>query len=145
MIMMIIMTKTTANFRKNLRKSNERFWNRSETQDLVRIASVRGLPVLHCLVGDACWFLVLFAAGDILNTNTHRWRLAVGFLQQCCGDECLVLLQRARQDPRRRVSVSNHVCEGVIPPFVRELSLFNCLPVTKKANPSTQVAPAFVH
>jgi len=54
MIMMIIMTKTTANFRKNLRKSNERFWNRSETQDLVRIASVRGLPVLHCLVGDAC-------------------------------------------------------------------------------------------
>ena len=32
--------------------------------------------------------------------NALRWRLAAGFLQQCCGDECVVLLQRAEQDPQ---------------------------------------------
>jgi len=53
---------------------------------------------------------------------------AADFLQQCCGDECLILLERAEQDPQRRVSVSNHVFE------------INCLRVAKKANQSTQAA-----
>jgi len=32
---------------------------------------------------------------------------------RCCGEECVVLLQRAEEDPQRRVSVFNHVCEGI--------------------------------
>jgi len=55
--------------------------------------------VIFVIIHNAANFAMLFQG--ILRES--RRRLAADFLQQYCGDECLFLLQRAEQDPQRRV------------------------------------------
>ena len=54
------------------------------------------------------------SAGDVLNAQCASLAAGRGLpAARCCGEECVVVLQRAEEDPQRRVSVSNHFCEGI--------------------------------
>ena len=77
----------------------------------------RGFDGLHTVATVTTQFMQALLLLMCTLLSALRGRLAAGIVQQCCGSESLVTLQGADQHEQRRMLVTNHVCESMVPAF----------------------------